>query len=310
MKVIGVTEFGGPDALTAVELPDPHPGPGEARIKVAAAAVNPTDTVVRSGIRGTGDRQPPYIPGMDAAGVIDEVGEGSKWQVGDEVMAIALPFGEHQGAYVEYLIGDDASMARIPAGMDAVTASTLPMNALTATQILEKLDLQPGQTLAVTGAAGMLGNYLVQMAKHAGLVVIADAADKDRELVESLGPDHIVPRGEDVASHIRKLVPDGVDGLADAALQRDQAAPAINDDGAMAIVRAWDGRPGRGIALHQASVFEEYRSFEKLDRIRALTEDGVLTPRVAATLPAEQAPEAHRRLEAGGVRGRIVLTFP
>ncbi|WP_026820653.1 NADP-dependent oxidoreductase [Arthrobacter castelli] len=310
MKAIGVTEFGGPDALTVIELPEPHPGPGEARIKVAAAAVNPTDTVVRSGARGTGDRQPPYIPGMDAAGVIDEVGEGSKWQVGDEVMAIALPYGEHQGAYVEYLVGDDASMARIPANTDIITAAALPMNALTATQILEKLGLRPGQTLAVTGAAGTLGNYLVQLAKHAGLVVIADAADKDRQLVESLGPDHIVPRGDDVASHIRRIAPDGVDGLADAALQRDQAAPAIREDGAMAIVRAWDGRPGRGIDLHQAGVFDEYRSGEKLDRIRALAEDGVLTPRVAATLPSGQAPGAHRRLEAGGVRGRILLTFP
>ncbi|HET7415563.1 MAG TPA: NADP-dependent oxidoreductase [Arthrobacter sp.] len=310
MKTIGVTEFGGPDALTVIELPEPHPGPGEARIKVAAAAVNPTDTVVRSGARGTGDRQPPYLPGMDAAGVIDEVGEGSKWQVGDEVMAIALPFGEHQGAYVEHLVGDDASMARVPAGMDAATAATLPMNALTATQILERFGLQPGQTLAVTGAAGTLGNYLVQLAKHEGLTVIADAADKDRGLVESLGPDHIVPRGDDVAERIREIVPDGVDALADAALQRDQAAPAIRDGGAMALVRKWDGEPGRGITVYQTSVFDEYNSGEKLDRIRALAEDGVLTPRVAAVLPSEQAPEAHRRLEAGGTRGRIILTFP
>jgi NADPH:quinone reductase-like Zn-dependent oxidoreductase len=310
MRVIGVTEFGGPEALGVHEAPEPHPGPGEARIKVAAAAVNPTDTVVRTGVRGRNGQQPPHIPGMDAAGVIDEVGEGSKWQVGDEVMAIALPFGEHLGAYAEYLVGPDDSMARIPAGTDLAHAATLPMNGLTAVQILERLDLRPGQVLAVTGAAGTLGNYVVQLAKHAGLTVVADAADKDRELVQSLGPDHIVARGDDVAESIRGLFPDGVDGLADAAVLLNKASRAVRDGGGIAAVREWnDEEPGRGITVHLIRVAREYHSGGKLDRLRALAEEGVLVPRVAATLPAEQAPEAHRRLEAGGTRGRVVLTF-
>jgi NADPH:quinone reductase-like Zn-dependent oxidoreductase len=310
MKVIGVTEFGGPEALRVHDVPEPHPGPGEARIKVAAAAVNPTDTVVRTGVRGRGDQQPPHVPGMDAAGVIDEVGEGSRWQVGDEVMAVALPFGQHRGAYAEYLVAPDDSMARIPAGMDLPQASTLPMNALTAVQILERLDLRPGQVLAVTGAAGTLGNYLVQLAKHAGLIVVADAADKDRELVQSLGPDNIVPRGDDVAERIRELFPDGVDGLADAAVLHAKAAGAVKDGGGIAAVREWhDDEPGRGITVHPIRVPLEYHSGDKLDRLRVLAEEGVLLPRVAATLPAGEAPVAHRRLEAGGLRGRIVLTF-
>lgn len=310
MKVIGVTEFGGPEALRVHDVPEPHPGPGEARIKVAAASVNPTDTVVRAGVRGRGDQQPPHIPGMDAAGVIDEVGEDSRWQVGDLVMAIALPFGEHRGAYAEYLVGPDDSMARSPAGMDLPHAATLPMNGLTAMQILERLDLRPGQVLAVTGAAGTLGNYLVQLAKHAGLTVVADAAEHDRILVAGLGPDHIVPRGDDVAERIRELFPDGVDGLADTAVLQGKAAGAVKDDGGIAAVREWhDDEPGRGIAVHPIRVALEYHSGEKLDRIRALAEEGVLVPRVAITLPAEEAAEAHRRLEAGGLRGRIVLTF-
>ena len=309
MKIVGVKEFGGPEALAVHELPDPHPGPGEVRIRVHAAAVNPTDTVLREGIQGDGGKQPPWIPGMDAAGVVDEVGAGSSWNVGDEVMAIAVPRGEHTGAYVEYLIAPDDSLAPVPAGTDLATASTLPMNGLTAAQILEKLDLSPGQVLAVTGAAGTLGNYVVQLAKLAGLTVVADAADKDRELVAALGPDHIVERGDDVAERIRAICPDGVDAIADAAVQNEKAAAAVRDGGALATVRGWKGEPGGRITVHAIWVGREYHSGEKLRRLGKLAEEGILTLRVADTLPAGQAPEAHRRLEAGGVRGRLVLTF-
>lgn len=310
MKAIGVTEFGGPNALTAHDLPEPHAGPGEVRIRVHAVAVSPTDTNLRAGKYGTPDMRPPYVPGMDAAGVVDEVGEGSPWNVGDELMAIALPRGGgHGGAYVEYLVGAWESMARKPAGTDLVTASTLPMNGLTARQALDKLDLKPGQTLAVTGAAGTLGNYVTQLAKHAALGVVADAAAKDRELVQSLGPDHVVERGDDVADRIREIFPDGVDGLVDSAVLNEKALPAVRDGGGFAAVRPWEGLPGRGVTFHQVRVVNEYRSHEKLDHLRQLVEDGVLTLRVADTLPADEAAEAHRRLEAGGVRGRLVLCF-
>lgn len=95
MRVIGVQEFGGPEALAVHEVPEPHAGPGEVRIGVRAFAVNPTDAGVRGGGRDLGGAQPPYVPGMDAAGIVDEVGEGvDQWQTGDEVMAIA-PLREH-----------------------------------------------------------------------------------------------------------------------------------------------------------------------------------------------------------------------
>ncbi len=309
MKVIGFRTPGGPEVLTAHEVPDPHPGPEEVRIRVAAAAVNPTDVSVRTGRRPVRGKEPPYVPGMDAAGVIDEVGEGSRWAVGDRVMAIALPGGEHGGAYVEYLIAADDSIARVPEGTSLEEAATLSMNGLTATQTLERLALRPGQTLAVVGAAGTLGNYTVQLAKAAGLRVIADAAEKDRELLSSLGADVLVERGDDVADRIREVEPDGVDGLLDAALLNEKAAPAIRDGGAMAVVRDWDGDPGRGITVHKIKVYGEYHSGQKLDELRRLVEEGRLSLRVADVLPAEEAPEAHRRMSAGGVRGRIVLRF-
>lgn len=309
MKVIGVTEFGGPDALAIHDVPEPHPGPGEVRIRVRGAAVNPTDTVLRSGAYGGQEPRQIQVPGMDAAGVVDEVGEGCHWKVGDELMAIALPSSEHGGAYTSHLVGPWESMARVPEGIDLITAATLPMNALTAWQALDLLGLEAGQSLAVTGAAGTLGNYVVQLAKHAGLEVVADSADKDLELVRSLGPDHIVQRGDTVAERIREIYPDGVDGLVDGSVQNEQVVPAVRDGGGFATVRFWDASLERDIKLHQVSVFDEYRSHHKLDDLRQLVEDGVLTPRVADVIDADEAAKAHERFEAGGVRGRLVLSF-
>ncbi|KNC17736.1 alcohol dehydrogenase [Arthrobacter sp. RIT-PI-e] len=309
MKAIGVTEFGGPEALQVQDLPDPHPGAKEVRIKVRAAAVSPTDAGVRTGSYDMSQSTSPYLPGMDAAGVVDEVGDGSVWTVGDEVMAIALPLSEHKGAYTEYLVAPDDSIARIPAGSSLEQAATIPMNGLTAVQILELAALEPGQVLAVTGAAGTLGNYLVQLAKQQGLVVVADAASKDLELVRSLGPDHVVERGDGLADRIREIFPDGVDAVADTALLHEDAVPALRDGGVFIAVRGWKGEPARGIRFEAVWVFSEYHSHDKLDGLRRAVEGGVLTPRVADVLPAEDAPEAHRRMEAGGVRGRIVLTF-
>lgn len=311
MKVIGVSEFGGPDALAIHDVPEPHAGPGQVRIKVRAVAVSPTDTLVRSGSNAQVARakQSPYVPGMDAAGIIDEVGEGVDFEIGDEVMAMALPAGEHGGAYVSHLVADVDSIAYTPAGTELETASTLPMNGLTALQVLRRLDLQPGQVLAVTGAAGTLGSYTVELAKHFGLTVIADFAEKDRRIVEALKPDHMVPRGESVAQHIRRLYPEGVDGMLDGAVQNELGLPAVKDGGGFATVRYWQGSGERGITIHRVSVGEDYHADGKLDRLRELVEEGVLTPNVADILPAERAAEAHTLLEGGGVRGRLVLVF-
>ncbi|MCA5924855.1 alcohol dehydrogenase catalytic domain-containing protein, partial [Curtobacterium oceanosedimentum] len=189
-------------------------------------------TGVRAGQRDSSQASPPYVPGMDAAGVIDEVGpDVSGWAVGDEVMAMALPLSAHGGAYVQELVAPVGSFSRIPRGTSIEAASTVPMNGLTALQILSHASLAPGQTLAVTGAAGLLGNYVVQLAKAAGLTVIADASPADEALVRSLGPDHIVRRGDGFAAAVRELVPDGVDALADAAVQRASVVDAVRDGG-------------------------------------------------------------------------------
>ena len=311
MRAVGVTEFGGPEALQVIELPEPQAGPGEMRIRVRAAAVNPTDTLIRSGARARQPQDvPPYVPGMDVAGVLDQIGEGvsTGLRAGERVMAIVVPSGSH-GAYSEFVVVPAGSVARAPAGATDAEAATLPMNGLTVRLALDVLDLAPGQTLAVSGAAGAVGGYAVELGKAAGLRVIADAAPGDEQLVKELGADVVVPRGDDFGARVRAVAPDGVDAVIDAALLDQLALPAVRDGGQVATVRGFRGTQERGTTCHPVLVRSYAREQAKLDQLRQLAEDGQLTLRVAATLPADQAAEAHRRLKAGGVRGRLVLEF-
>ncbi len=312
MRAIGVSEFGGPDVLREFQIPERHAGPGEVRINVRAAAVNPTDTVLRSGAYAERLRAnpPPYVPGMDVAGVLDEVGPEVETDlvVGEHVMAIVVPDGAH-GGYSESLVLPERSVVRVPAGADDEAAASLPMNALTARQALDLLEPAPGQTLAVTGAAGAFGGYVVQLAKADGLKVLADAAEKDRELVRSLGADVIVERGDDVAKRLREVEPAGVHAVADGAVHNELVLPAVRDGGRVATVRFFSAEGERGITYHPVSVRDYRLEKEKLDRLREQVEEGVLSLRVAQTFSADQAAEAHRALEAGGARGRMVLRF-
>ena len=312
MRGVGVVTFGGPEALEVVELDDVHAGPGEVRIRVHGATVNPTDTHHRNGSRAAMLEKdpPPYIPGMDVAGVIDEVGAGvdSGLAVGDAVMAMVIPSGSH-GGYRESIVLAADAVAHAPAGTSHIEAATLPMNALTARLTLDQLALSPGDTLGVTGAAGCYGGYVVQLAKADGLRVIADASPADTELVTSLGADQVVPRGDDIADQIRRVAPEGVDGLADGAVQNELAVGAVRDGGAYASVRRWEGTGERGITFHQTLVLDYDHRADLLEAMRQQVETGAITLRVAAGYPPEQAPEAHRRLEAGGTRGRLVIEF-
>ena len=312
MRAVGVIEYGGPEVLKVVDVPEVHAGPGEVRIRVHAAGVNPTDLFVRNGFRAEQQKvdPPPYVPGMDAAGVVDEVGDGVKTgvRVGDAVMAMVMPKGSH-GAYREQIVLNERAVVKAPKGASHAQAATLPMNGLTARRSLDLLGLKAGQTIAVTGAAGIYGGYVIQLAKNDGLKVIADASEADEALVKSLGADIVVRRGDDVAARIRQHCPDGVDGLADGAVLNELVIPAVRDGGSFTSVRGFKGTPLRGINFTTTFVREYDREFEKLDRLRQLAEQGVLKIRVAETYPPERASEAHRRLEARGTRGRLVITF-
>jgi len=313
VKAVALTEFGGPDVLHAISLPAPEAGPGEIRIRVTAAAVNPADAFLRSG--GAAPRlrdiPPPYVPGWEAAGMVDQVGEGTRTDLrpGDHAMAIVIPRGTH-GAYAEQVTVPARSAARAPAGASDAQAATLPMTGLTARLALDLLALRPGQTVAVAGAAGTVGGYAVQLAKASGLHVIADASPADRHLVQALGADIIVARGPAMPGQIRGALPAGADGLVNTIPLTAPAMRAVKDHGNIAAVRGGQQvSPERGITIYRVFVPRYASEHGKLDTLRQQAENGQLTLRVARTFPARQAAAAHQILEAGGTRGRLVLRF-
>ncbi|MFT4713382.1 MAG: NADPH:quinone reductase-like Zn-dependent oxidoreductase [Candidatus Azotimanducaceae bacterium] len=312
MRAVGIMVHGGPEVLQVVDVPAVEAGPGQIRIRNYAAAVNPTDVVARNGMRAEVQKKdpPPYVPGMDAAGIVDQIGEGvtTGIKVGDRVMAMVVPNAAH-GAYREQIVLDQRAVVHAPEGTSHVEACTLPMNALTARLSLDLLGLKSGQVLAVTGGPGAYGGYVIQLAKADGLFVIADCADSDQALLQSLGADIIVSRGDGFAAKIRKHFPDGVDGLADGALLNEHAIEAVKDGGSFTAIRGFKGKEQRNIRFTATWVTRYDGEYEKLDLLREQVEKGVLTLRVADTVAPEDAAIAHERLEQGGTRGRMVIAF-
>jgi NADPH:quinone reductase-like Zn-dependent oxidoreductase len=298
-RAVAIREPGGPEVLDVIERDVPEPGPGEVRIAVKAASVNPSDVATR--LRGVDGVPPPWVPGWDAAGVVESAGADiRRVAVGDEVMAAALPRRPEGGAQSELLVVPEASVVRIPDGATLEQAATLPMNGLTAFLGLELLGLRAGDTLGVTGGAGLLASYVISLAKLRGLRVVADAKPDDEELVRSFGADVVVPRGEFAGP---------LDGVFDTALLREALLPAIREGGALGSVRTWDADVVDGVHIKHIQVATVWQRTDWLEDLRTLAGNGTLQLRVAATYPPEQAGEAHRLMEAGGLRGRAVIMF-
>jgi len=312
MRAIGHGKYGGPEVLEMIEVPEVNAGKGEVRVRIHAAAVNPTDIMSRNGSHS--ERQKvdpfPYVPGMDIAGIVDQIGHGvdTGVSVGDRVIAMVVPKGIH-GAYREQIVLKANAVVPAPRNTSHVEACTLPMNSLTARLSLDLMGLQAGSVLAVTGSAGAYGGYIIELAKNDGLTVIADAADKDYDLVKSLGADYIVPRGPNVAAAIQEEFPGGVDGLADGAVQNEIVIAAVRNGGAFTAVRGFKGEPERSINFSQTFVRNYDGEFEKLNQLRKLVDEQKLTLRMASTYKPENVSAAHERLEAGGTRGRLVIEF-
>ena len=311
MRAVCFTEFGDPSVLRVLALPVPSPGPGQVRVRVAAATVNPTDLGFRAGGRQLPDGvESPYVAGMDLAGVINAVGpDVLSWQAGDRVMAAVSPWTPGGGAQAEYVLVDEDQLARVPDGFSLEAAATLPMNAMTVRSALDMLGLRPGQTLAVTGSAGAVGQYAIQLGTHEGLEVTGDALPADEELIRSFGARHVVERGPGMAAAVRSLYPSGVNAVIDAALLGPAILPAVRDGGQLLAVRPFQGETERDITISLVLVGQHLHEGARLAELADLAAKGVLTLRIAEVLPAERAAEAHRRLEAGGVHGRLVLTF-
>jgi NADPH:quinone reductase-like Zn-dependent oxidoreductase len=306
MEAVVLSEFGGPEVLRVEQVPTPQPGPGQISIAVRAATVNPADLAARAGVFGP--MLPPgrYVLGWDAAGQVAAVGPGvTGFAVGDRVAGLSMWFQGFVGTQAEYVVLDAASCAPIPAGLSTVDAATVPLNGLTALQALEMTGLRPGQTLAVTGAAGAVGGYAVQLAARRGLRVVARANPQDQDLVRQLGATGFAPRAADPAAAIRTVEPDGVDALLDTANLSATVLGAVRDNGAfIAVTTPAQPSPERGVRVALVLVRPDG---DALAGLLDLATRGELTVRVAGTYPLGQAATAHRRLGQGGLRGRLVL---
>ncbi|MFJ8085167.1 NADP-dependent oxidoreductase [Streptomyces sp. NPDC096205] len=293
MRAAVVTEFGGPEAVRIVDAPVPEPAARQVRIKVAAATLNPVDAGVRSGAFGGAGTQVGL--GWDVAGTVDAVAVASAWQVGEEVVALQYGVAKALGTHAEYVVVDTDALAKAPASVDPVHAATLPLNALTAAQALDLLDLRPGQSLLVTGAAGAVGGFAVQLAAHAGVTVTGLARAADEDLVRSLGASAFLTEGID----------SGFDAVLDAAVLGERALAWVRDGGAYAgVIPQAAPSPVRDVRVAAVEVSPDGSRLAELAR---LVDDGVLTLRVAETIALEDAAKAHALLAEGGVRGRVVL---
>jgi NADPH:quinone reductase-like Zn-dependent oxidoreductase len=312
MRAIIVKAPGGPDALEEADVPEPAPGPGQVRIRLAAAAVNPVDAAVRAGALAAAglmsfDARPAFGIGMDVAGTIDAVGPGVAGHTpGDQVIGLQDRLDVPLAGYAEKIVLDASAVARAPRSASPAEAATLPLNGLTALQALDLLDLPSGATLLVTGAAGAVGGYAVELAAHRGLRVVAAASAADETLVRGLGAEMFVPRGAHLADAVRTLVPGGVDGAVDAALLAAPALDAVRNGGTFAAVNGGPAIPVplRGITVRNAWIRADAA---QLAGLVELVDQGRLTLRVADTLPLAEARKAHARLESGALRGRLVL---
>lgn len=312
MRSIALESFGGPEVLAARATTTPVPRPDQVRIRVDYATVNPTDILLRKGAQKASleSAEGPWVPGMELSGVVDTVGPDcvdSGLLPGDTVVAIVNPRRPEGGAYSTFVCLTPDSIAVRPASIPGPEAATLPMNGLTAIMAIESIELAPEQSVLVTGAAGALGGYIVQLAHAAGLVVVAHGRSSDEETLRQFGADHLVSGGEPLSDGVRTLFPSGVDALVDCALLGGEAVAAVRDGGVAVHVRQAPADADSRLGHKVVSVGKRMGDKAALVQVMADAEKGVLTPRVARVLEIDQGPEAHRLVEQGGLRGRVVL---
>lgn len=301
MRVVEVTGQGGPEVLQVAQRPDPVAGDGQVVVAIRAANVNPTDLGARMGHSPRGLPDPPYVLGWDFAGEVASVGAGvSDFAPGDRVVGMVQWYdaGGRVGAYAEQIAAEADWVVPLPDDVDFETAATIPLNGLTAMQGLELLDLPSGASLLVTGASGAVGAFAVQLAAAAGLRVVAQASTGDEDWVRSLGPAEVIGRDADLSAL-------EVDAAFDAVPLGEPVHAAVRDGGAIVTTRRVpDPDPARGI---RAQVFLIHHDREQLRRLVADVAAGRLKTRIDRVLPLEQAAEAHRLNEAGGLRGKVLL---
>ncbi|MEW1907410.1 NADP-dependent oxidoreductase [Kitasatospora sp. NPDC085895] len=295
---ITFSEYGAPEVLRLSEVDPPEPGPGQVRIRVRAASVNPFDLKLRSGrMAAVAPASFPVVPGLDAAGVVDAVGENAGAAVGDEVLGATVG-----GSYAEYALLD-RPVAKPPALSWEVAASLVTVGR-TAHRVLEQLGVQEGRTLLVHGAGGSVGIIAVQLAAARGVIVVGTAGEQDVERVAAMGA-RVVRYGEGWAERVRAAAPQGVDFVFDA-----------SGAGVLADSVALTGDAGRVITIADLSAAEHGVRFsagtsgqgeESVPELALLAARGRLTVPIWRTYPLAEAARAHTDLEAHRNRGKAVL---
>jgi NADPH:quinone reductase-like Zn-dependent oxidoreductase len=299
------TALGGPEVLKLTELPDPVAQPGQVIVRIRAVCVQPADIAACTGEIPRGPVPPPFLPGWDIAGEVTSAGpEATDFRVGDRVVGM-IPWYLTRGApggYAEFVAADTDWLVPLPDELDFAPAATLPLNVQTAHQALTLLSsgwLPEGSTVLVTGASGGIGGFATQLAAQQGYRVLAQASHGDEEWVAGLGAEEVVPRSADLA----KVGP--VKAVLDAIHLGDAAAAAVEDGGAVVTTRPTPPiDPARGVRQDLQLIRHDRALLAKL--VRQVAEGRLLT-RVAATMPLAEAAEAHRLVEAGGTRGKVVL---
>jgi NADPH:quinone reductase-like Zn-dependent oxidoreductase len=299
MKAVRFDQFGGPEVLEIVDLPEPHPGPGEVRIAVHAAGVNPSDWKKREGQM---DGELPQTLGYEAAGVVDELGEGVRHvAVGDRVFGLAADgAAQAELAVLTYY-------APIPPSLDFAGAAALPSAIETATRALDQLGVRRGEggTLLVNGASGSVGSAVVQLAVLRGARVIGTASPANHEYLRGLGAEPVA-YGDGLVERVRELAPEGVDLALDVA--GSGVLPELIElaGGAEQVVTIADfaGAQEHGVRFSSG---DTGRALHALARIGTLIESGRFSLPVAQTFPLAEVAEAHRVGEEGHVRGKLVL---
>lgn len=290
----------GHEAIELTDLPVRHPAAGEVRVRIEAAAVNPVDVEVVEGyFHSIGlINQPDHTGlGWDFAGTVIETGVGVDAApdigVGTRVAGIVPGFDRDYGGYAEEIVAPLDWVAPVPEALTPVEAATLPLNTLTAAQIVDLLGEGDGRRLLVTGAAGAVGGYVAPLAAERGWAVTGLARAEDESFVRGLGVDFTAEATT------------GWDAVADGAVLQERAVPLVRDGGLFVGVQP-SAPPAaeRGITVRAVSVTPDAgRLADLLERAGR----GELVPRVHAELPLSDVAEAHRAIAKGGVRGRYVL---
>ena len=304
-KAIAFTEYGPADVLHPVDTDQPQPGPGQVRIAVRTAGVNPIDCKIRSGaMQQAYPVEFPSVPGREAAGVVDALGEGvTELLDGDEVLGPTLT-----GAYAESALADANSLVIRPGSLSWEEAAAIPVAARTSYRILDMLNLHPGQTILLHGAAGGVGTVAVQFARARGLRVIGTASAANHDYLRSLGAVP-VEYGDGLTERVRAAAPEGVDGVLDLAGKGNVLPLSVELTGsADRVVTIADPLAEQYGVRFSGGEGEIDQTRRALTAALSLQTAGTLQVPVHRTYPLAEAAEAHRESEQGHLAGKIVLT--